>query len=63
MTTPRMTTQNSFCSHDQAFDRTMNFERFTGIFRAARIIPAGFGKGRRNDPLVNLYGDGQKGDQ
>jgi hypothetical protein len=58
-----MTTQDSFCSHDQAFDRAMNLERIKGIFGAGGMIPAGFGKGRRNNPLVNLYGDGQKGDQ
>jgi len=61
--TPWMTTQYSFCSHDQAFDGTMNFERFKGIFGTGGIIPAGLGKGWRNDPLVDLDGDGQQGDQ
>jgi hypothetical protein len=58
MAAPWMTTENSFCSHDQAFDRTMNFKRIEGIFGAGGVISAGFRKGRRDDPLVNLDGDG-----
>jgi hypothetical protein len=38
----------------------MDFKCFNGIFRAAGIIPAGFGKGRGNDPLVDFYGHSQK---
>jgi len=63
MAAPWMTTQDSFCSHDQTFEGAMNFEGLKSIFGAGGIIPAGFGKGRRNDPLVNLDRDSQKGDK
>ena len=60
---PGMTTQDPFCSQDQTFERAMNFESFNGIFRAGGVIPAGFWQGRGDDPLVNLYGYRQHGNQ
>jgi hypothetical protein len=41
----------------------MYFQCFKGIFGTAGMIPAGFGKSRRNDPLVDLNGNGQQGNQ
>jgi hypothetical protein len=58
-----MTTQDSFCSHDQAFEGPVYSEGFKGIFRAGGVVSAGFGKDRRYDPLVDFYGNGQQGDQ
>jgi hypothetical protein len=41
----------------------MNLQGFQGIFRAGGIIPAGFGEGGGDDPLIDLYGNHQQCDQ
>jgi len=41
----------------------MDPQCFNGIFGTGRIVPAGFGQYRRNDPLVDLNGYCQEGNK
>ena len=60
VTTPGMTTQDAFCSQDQAQYGAVCLQCLDGIGGASGGVTAGFGQPGGNDQLVDPHRDNQQ---